>query len=97
MKRNTQIVKQIPDFLTHLELLLRSGYSVTQSLEIMAKDLSAPMADEVKEVLKDVAGGADLMAALDAFVERAPSNDLELVVATLKVQKRGAGEFGRQV
>lgn len=84
---------QMPLFLRHMELALRSGYSLTQALQIVAKDMEPPASAEAQQVLEALAAGAALPAALDAWRQRVGSADLDLFVATLNVQFEVGGNL----
>ena len=53
-EQSQHIAKQIPDFLQVMEVTLRSGYNVAQSLEVVIKDLEEPIATELQQVLAEV-------------------------------------------
>ncbi len=88
-----QINTQIPELIHQLEVCLRAGYNLRQSLEIATKDLPEPFADEVQQVITNLEGGIALPAALDQWLERTPSADLDLLIATVKVQLEVGGNL----
>lgn len=78
--------KQIPLLIRNLENCLRSGYSLKQSFEIVANDLPAPMSVEAKWVVEALNNNQAYSVVFDAWLARTPSHDLDLVLATMKVQ-----------
>ncbi len=48
----TAFDQQIPLFIRTLEVALRSGYSMKQALEIIAKDMPAPAGSEAQWVVE---------------------------------------------
>lgn len=88
-----QFDKQIPLLLRIFENTLRAGYSVPQALEILAKDLPDPAGSEVQQVFDEIKTGTPLPEALDHWLARIPSEDLNLVIATLRVQFEVGGNL----
>jgi tight adherence protein B len=75
------------------ENTLRAGYSLNQSLEILVKDLPAPVGEDIQKVLDETRQGVSLPEALDHWLARRPSEDLNLVIATLRVQFEVGGNL----
>ena len=84
---------QIPDFIRLLELSLRSGYSITQSLEIVGRDMAPPLADDARALHVQLAGGTPLPEALAGWLRLRPSHGLDLVAATVAVQMEIGGNL----
>lgn len=94
---HTQLVtNQIPEFLHVMETSLRSGYSVSQSLEIVVKDMNGALAAEVQQVLDDLKAGTPFLQAFDNWLTRCPSLDLDLTVATLHEQLEAGGNLANK-
>ena len=91
------VVNQIPEFLHVLEATLRSGYSVGQSFEIVARDIKGPIGVEVQQVLVNVQNGVSWMDALDEWLNRCPSFELDMLVATMKEQKESGGNLANKL
>lgn len=89
----TRFDEQVPEFLRVMEVALRSGYSLRQALEMVAEDMSDPMASEAGAVAAEVAGGMPLPKALEAWRGRNPSRHLDLVVAVMGVQFEVGGNL----
>lgn len=82
----TQFNEQMPLILRLFENCLRSGYNLVQSFDIIAKDLSEPASSQFGQLLTEIKGGTPLPAALSNWLNRFPSRDLDLMLATLQVQ-----------
>ena len=94
MKNSTdQFDNQIPMILRVFENTLRSGYNVAQCLEIIAKDLPGPAGTEAQQVLVELKDGTALPQALQNWLGRVPSPDLDLIVATILVQLEVGGNL----
>lgn len=89
----TAFDKQVPLLIRNLEVALRSGYSVKQALEIVAKDLPDPLGKEARHTVSEISAGITFNDALDHWLVRVPSTDLDLVIATLKVQLEVGGNL----
>ena len=89
----TSLNGQLPDLMRMLEVNLRSGYSVKQAFEIIAKDAEPPLSQEAQWVLDELAGGQSIISVLDSWLDRTPSADLDLVVAAMKVQFEVGGNL----
>lgn len=91
------LVDQIPELLHLLEVSLRSGYSVSQSFEIVVKDMNGPITADVQKVLTDVQGGSSWLAALDGWFFRSPSLELDLFVAAMHEQLESGGNLANKL
>lgn len=85
--------KQIPLFIRHFEVALRSGYSVKQAFEIVANDMPAPASSEAQWVLDQWGSGQNYMQIFEDWLRRTPSRDLDLVIAAMRVQLEVEGNL----
>jgi len=72
---------------------LRAGYSTMQALEAVAKELPAPISSEFKRVVQEMQLGIPLDQALNNLLRRIPSDDLELVITAINVQREVGGNL----
>ena len=72
---------------------LRAGFSTLQSMETVAKEMPTPISDEFRRVVQEVSLGVSTDKALDNLVRRIPSDDLDLVVTAMKVQREVGGNL----
>lgn len=72
---------------------LRSGYSVVQAMEAIARDAPEPTMGEFQRVVKEVQIGIDLPEALSHLLERVESPDLDLVVTAVNIQREVGGNL----
>jgi Flp pilus assembly protein TadB len=82
-------------FLRLVESSLRSGYNLAQSFQLAADEaaMPAPASEQIRQVVADLKGGTALPDALSAWLSRAPGRDLDLVVATIRVQLEVGGNL----
>jgi len=85
--------EQLPDTLGLWVNALRSGYSVLQSIDAIAKDSAEPTQTEFRRVVQEVTLGINLEDALDHMLERMDSEDLDLVVTAVNIQREVGGNL----
>jgi tight adherence protein B len=72
---------------------LRSGFGLLQSLDLAAEQLDPPLATEFKQTINDVNVGASFEEALLALNDRVRSNDLDIVVTAILIQRTVGGNL----
>jgi tight adherence protein B len=92
-KRLHMFEDQLPDTLGMWVNALRSGYSVLQAMEAIAKDAPEPTKTEFKRVVQEVQLGIDVPDALDHLLERVESEDLDLVITAVNIQREVGGNL----
>lgn len=92
-KRLIDFEKQLPDTLGLWVNALRSGYSVLQAMEAIANDAPEPTQTEFSRVVREVQLGIDMQDALGHLVERIESEDLDLVVTAVNIQREVGGNL----
>ena len=84
---------QLPDTLSLWVNALRSGFSVLQAMEAIAKDAPEPTMTEFRRIVKEVQLGIDMEDALDHLLMRIQSEDLDLVVTAVNIQREVGGNL----
>ena len=84
---------QLPDTLGLWVNALRSGYSVLQSMEAIARDAPEPTATEFRRVVQEVQLGIDMEDALEHLLNRVESEDLDLVITAVNIQREVGGNL----
>lgn len=92
-KRLRSFERQLPDTLSLLVNGLRSGYSVMQALEAIAKESPDPSAAEFRRVVQEVQLGISMEDALQHMLDRIDSEDLDLVVTAVNIQREVGGNL----
>lgn len=72
---------------------LRSGYSVLQAMEAIATELPPPVSVEFERVVQEVRLGLSVPQALNNMLRRVPSEDLDLVVTAVNIQREVGGNL----
>lgn len=92
-QRLVQFNNQLSDMLNLMVNGLRAGYSTMQALEAVAKELPAPISSEFRRVVQEMQLGIPLDQALSNLLRRIPSDDLELVITAINVQREVGGNL----
>lgn len=94
-KQNRQNLfnQQLADVVTLMSGSLRAGYSLLQAMELVAREAPQPVASEFDRVVREVGLGLSPEEALANLVERMQSEDLELLVTAINVQREVGGNL----
>jgi tight adherence protein B len=84
---------QLGDMLNLMVNGLRTGYSTMQAMEAVSRELPSPISDEFRRVVQEMQLGISMERALDNLTRRIPSQDLELVVTAINVQREVGGSL----
>ncbi len=92
-KRLIAFETQLPDTLGLWVNALRSGYSVLQAMEAISRDAPEPTKAEFKRVVQEIQLGIDMSDALAHMLDRVESDDLDLVVTAVNIQREVGGNL----
>jgi tight adherence protein B len=95
-KQNDRLIKfndGLPDMITTIIGSLRVGFSFAQALKSVADEADSPIKEEIDYVLKEMQYGSNVEDALQKLKERMPSDDLELMIQTILIQKQVGGNL----
>lgn len=92
-QRLIRFEQQLPDTLGLWVNALRSGFSVLQAMEAISRDAPEPTATEFKRVVQEVQLGIDVEDALGHLLSRVESDDLDLVVTAVNIQREVGGNL----
>jgi tight adherence protein B len=84
---------QLADMLNLMVNGLRAGYSSMQAMEAVSREMPIPISDEFRRVVQEMQLGISMERALDNLLRRIPSDDLDLVVAAMNVQREVGGNL----
>lgn len=84
---------QLADTIQLLSSALRSGYSLLQAMELVAREGPTPVNGEFERVVREVGLGLSPEEALANLVRRMQSDDLELLVTAINVQREVGGNL----
>ncbi len=92
-KRLLRFEQQLPDTLGLWVNALRSGFSVMQAMEAISRDAPEPTSTEFKRVVQEVQLGIDVEDALEHLLSRVESEDLDLVITAVNIQREVGGNL----
>ena len=84
---------QLPDMLNLMVNGLRTGFSAMQAMEAVSSELPAPMSVEFKRVVQEMQLGVPMETALSNLERRIPSDDLDLAVTAINIQREVGGNL----
>ncbi|NLT42608.1 MAG: secretion system protein [Anaerolineae bacterium] len=92
-KRLKDFSDQLADALRLIVSSLRSGYSMLQSLEVVASELPEPISGEFARVVREVGLGLSQEQAFNNMLGRIASDDLDMMVTAVNVQRDVGGNL----
>lgn len=92
-QRLVRFENQLPDTLALWVNALRSGFSVLQAMEAISRDAPEPTSTEFKRVVQEVQLGIDVDDALAHLLARVESEDLDLVITAVNIQREVGGNL----
>lgn len=92
-KYQERLNDQLPEVCRLLGNATRAGMTVTQGIELAARELPFPANEEFKKLAHEIRLGVDFERALLAMQDRIASREFKLFIATLLVQKRAGGNL----
>lgn len=92
-KRLSNFNAQICDALTIMANSLRSGFSFLQSMDMVRKELPDPVKKEFTRTLKEINLGTPTEEALENLAKRVNSEDLDLVITAVLIQRQVGGNL----
>jgi tight adherence protein B len=92
-RRTRAFNRQLGDTLTLLSNALKAGHSFAQALSTVSKNASPPIADEFARATREIALGISVDDALTHMVERNKSEDFDLMVTAVQIQRVVGGNL----
>ncbi len=84
---------QLSDALNLIVNSLRAGYSTGQALEVISNEMPPPISEEFGRVVLELQLGVPFDAAMANLLRRMPSEDMELIVTAMSVQREVGGNL----
>ena len=92
-KRLKKFDQQISDSLGIMSNALRAGFSFMQTLELVSREMPNPIAKEFARTFREMNLGAPMEEALGNLTKRVASDDLDLVVTAVLIQRQVGGNL----
>lgn len=84
---------QLPDMLSLMVNGLRAGFSTAQAMEAVSREMPTPLSDEFRRVVQEMQLGISMEGSLDNILRRIPSEDLDLIITAINVQREVGGNL----
>jgi len=92
-KRRNTFAEQLPDTIQMIITALRSGFGLSQTLEIVAEEAEEPTRSEIARVMSETRMGRDLTDAMQSLAERMDNQDLQWVVGAININRDTGGNL----
>lgn len=84
---------QLGDMLNLVVNGLRAGFSTLQAMEAVSRELPPPISTEFHRVVQEIQLGLPMEEALDHMLRRINSDDLDMVITAINVQREVGGNL----
>lgn len=84
---------QLGDTMVLIANALRTGYSFMQSVDMVSREMAKPIGEEFARVLKEMNLGVTTEDALNNMAKRVNSEDLDLVITAVLIQRQVGGNL----
>lgn len=84
---------QLLEAITIISNSLKSGYSFLQSMDLVSREMAPPISEEFRKMLQEVKLGIPFESAVDRMTKRVGSDDLDLVITGVKIQREVGGNL----
>ncbi|WP_280771171.1 type II secretion system F family protein [Salipaludibacillus daqingensis] len=85
--------EQLPEICRILANSTRSGMTLTQAIDLAAKEIEEPSKEEFTRLASELRLGVDFNIAINDFEKRVRTRDYKLFIATIKIQKKAGGNI----
>ncbi|WNF36966.1 type II secretion system F family protein [Bacillaceae bacterium IKA-2] len=92
-KRIQQFNEGLSDMITTIIGSLRAGFSFQQALKSVIDEAESPIKDEMDIVMKEMQYGKNIEEALYELKQRMPSDDLDLMIQAILIQRQVGGNL----
>lgn len=83
----------LPEMISSVVGALKAGFSFPQALKSVAEESDSPMKEELETVLREMQYGTPTEEALNHLYERMPSEDLDLMIQAIIIQRQVGGNL----
>jgi tight adherence protein B len=91
--RCNRIVEQMVDGMTIMANGVKSGLSITQSMERVTANMTGPLPQEFTLILNQIRLGRSVEEALNEFGDRIPRQDVQMFVTAVNILKETGGNL----
>lgn len=92
-KRLKVINSQLSDTIAILSNAMKAGHSFFQAVDSVSREMTGPVADEFGKLQKEISLGVNTETAMENMANRVGSDDLELMVTAVLIQRQVGGNL----
>lgn len=92
-RRRKRMIEQVPDVLELISSALKTGYSVIQTIDLVAKEDFEPLSEEFQQVYQAIRFGHSLEKALLDFESRVEIEEITALVDTIIITRETGGNL----
>ncbi len=92
-RRMALISRQMPEAVTLLANSLRAGFALQHGIDIITKQMEPPIAGEFGRLVVDMNVGASIEDAMQGLLERANTEEVNLMVTAVLIQRTSGGNL----
>jgi len=92
-KRATKFNEQLVAGLAVVTNALRTGFSLPKAFQLIASDMPKPICQEFGILIQELRLGIEVQEGLENMLERMPSQDLDLVVTSVRISQEVGGNL----
>jgi tight adherence protein B len=92
-RRIDRISKQMPEAVTMIANALRAGFAFQHGVDMVAKQMEGPISEEFAHLMVDMNMGSSVEEALHALLRRADSEDVNMMVTAVLIQRTSGGNL----
>jgi len=92
-RRDRRFDRQLVDALANMGNSLKAGFSLSQALGLVAREMDNPMGQEMSLVIREMQVGVPMEEALQHLQERMPGQDLDLVISSILISREVGGNI----
>jgi tight adherence protein B len=90
-QRKKRMLKQLPDVLELMSSAMKTGYSIVQTLDLVAKEKFSPLSEEFYKLFQTLQFGENFEKAFTEFSERLDIPEITNVVDTILITRETGG------
>jgi tight adherence protein B len=84
---------QLSDTINLMVNSIRAGYSILQAMKAISEEMGPPISSEFGRVFQEVQLGISLDEALAHMLRRVPSDDLDMMITAISIQREVGGNL----
>jgi tight adherence protein B len=92
-RKTTLFNNQLTDALLIIANSLKAGFSFMQAMDLVSREMSDPIAGELQLCLHEINYGTPTEEALNNLADRIGSDDLDLVITAILIQRQVGGNL----